>query len=201
MCQLWRDVLTDRNFWRFLLFSVITIGMKMIFNMLSLLLPKILTVEFGPDAPYGLIISVCPLFIIIFLFVTSPCTIYLDPYSQIILGAFFNTFSPIALLFGITYVHIFMFLILVSLGESLNGPKLYEFIFHFTKKGREGMFLALTSAPYYLTMAASGYVSGVLLSNFFPDKGKKEPDLIWITMMASSGTSLILFILCKDCFK
>jgi hypothetical protein len=92
-------------------------------------------------------ISVCPLFIVLFLFITSPCTVYLDPYQQIIMGAFFNTFSPIALFFGITYPHIFMFIILVSLGEALNSPKLYEFIFLFSKKGREGMFLALTAAP------------------------------------------------------
>lgn len=63
------------------------------------------------------------------------------------MGAFFNTFAPIALFFGITYPHIFMFIILVSLGEALNSPKLYEFIFMFSKKGREGMFLALTAAP------------------------------------------------------
>ncbi len=50
-------------------------------------------------------------------------------------------------------------------------------------------------------MAVSGYVSGVLLSNFFPEKGEKRPDYIWITMMGSSGLSLILFILFRKCFK
>ncbi len=195
------DVLTDRNFWRYLFFALLTIGMKMIFNMLSLIIPKILTASFGQHALYGVIISICPLFIVIFLFLTSPCTVYLDAYSQIILGAFFNTFSPIPLLFGITYPHIFMFIILMSLGEALNSPKLYEFIFMFTSKGREGMFLALTAAPQYLTMAASGYLSGVLLSNFFPEHGTKRPDYIWITMMGSSGLSLILFIVFRRCFK
>jgi hypothetical protein len=117
------------------------------------------------------------------------------------MGAFFNTFSPIALLFGISYAHIFMFIVLVSLSESLASPKLYEFIFFFTKKGREGMFLALTAAPQYLTMAVSGYVSGILLSNFFPEKGTQRPDLIWITMMASSGISLILFLMLRGCFE
>ena len=173
----------------------------MIFNMLSLIIPKIATIELGADAPYGLILSICPLFIVIFIFITSPCTVYLDPYSQIIMGAFFLTFSPVALLFKIDYWNIFIFIILVSLGESLNSPKLYEFIFHFTKRGREGMFLALTSAPWYLTMAVSGYVSGILLEKFFPEKGVKNPSWIWITMMASSGTSLILFILLRGCFK
>ena len=117
------------------------------------------------------------------------------------MGAFFNTFSPIGLFFGITYPHIIMFIILLSLGEALSSPKMYEFIFLFSKKGREGMFLALTAAPQYLTMAVSGYVSGVLLSNFFPDKGTKKPDYIWITMMGCSGVSLILFIMFRKCFK
>lgn len=148
-----------------------------------------------------MIISICPVCIVFFLFATSPCTVYLDPYSQIIMGAFFNTFSPIALFFGITYPHIIMFIILVSLGEALSSPKMYEFIFLFSKKGREGMFLALTAAPQYLTMAVSGYVSGILLSNFFPDNGEKKPDYIWITMMGSSGLSLILFIVFRKCFK
>jgi hypothetical protein len=130
-----------------MLFAMISIGMKMIFFMLSLMIPKIITSEYGREALYGIIISICPLFIVIFLFLTSPCTVNLDPYSQIVLGAFFNTFAPIALIFGINYTHIFIFIILLSLGESLNAPKLYEFIFFFTKKGREGMFLALTAAP------------------------------------------------------
>ena len=50
-------------------------------------------------------------------------------------------------------------------------------------------------------MAVSGYVSGILLSNFFPDKGTKKPDYIWITMMGCSGVSLILFITFRKCFK
>lgn len=91
-------------------------------------------------------------------------------------------------------------MILVSLGESLNAPKLYEFIFFFTKKGKEGMFLALTAAPQYLTMAVSGYTSGILLTNFFPENGAKRPDYIWITMVSASSMSFILFVLFRKCF-
>lgn len=78
---------------------------------------------------------------------TSPCTVYLDPYTQIMFGTIFITFSPFPMLFGVTYPNIFMFIILVSLGEALISPKLYEFIFFFTRKGREGMFLSITAAP------------------------------------------------------
>ena len=44
---IWYEVLTDKNFWKYLFFALLTIGMKMIFNMLSLIIPKILTAEFG----------------------------------------------------------------------------------------------------------------------------------------------------------
>jgi hypothetical protein len=50
-------------------------------------------------------------------------------------------------------------------------------------------------------MAVAGYVSGILLTNFFPEKGTKKPEYIWITMICSSGLSLILYILFRGCFK
>jgi hypothetical protein len=50
-------------------------------------------------------------------------------------------------------------------------------------------------------MAVSGYVSGILLTDFFPENGAKRPTYIWITMIGSSGLSLILYIVFKGCFK
>jgi len=199
--QIYRDVLADSGFWKYLFFSLISIGMKLVYFELSLMFPKLITAQFGQNVYYGVIESISPLFIVAFLFLTSPCTVNLDPYSQIVMGAFFNTFAPIALLFGITYEHIFLFIVLVSLGESLSSPKMYEFVFFFTKRGREGMFLALTAAPQYLTMAVSGYVSGVLLEKFFPQSGERRPEYIWISLISSSGLSLILFLVFKGCFR
>lgn len=199
--QVWKDVFTDSNFWRYLLFAFICIGMKMIFYMLSLIIPKVVTRAYGKDALYGVLISILPVFIVTFLILTSPCTVRLDPYSQIVMGAFFNTLAPIAMLFGVSYFHIFIFIILLALGESLYAPKIYEFLFFFAKKGREGMFLALTSAPTYLTMAVSGYSSGVLLDNFFPEEGTRRPNYIWTTMVCCSGLSLILQVTLRRCFK
>ena len=201
MCQIYKDVLTDRKFWKYLFFALLVIGMKLVYVELSIMFPKILVEELGKSTLYGVILAISPVFICLWLFLTSPCTINLDPFSQIVLGAFFNTFAPIPLLFGMDYFHIFIFIALVSLGEALNAPKLYEFVFHFTRKGREGMFLTLTAAPHYLTMAVSGLVSGVLLENFLPEEGKKRLSLIWITLIASSAFSLILLIAFRSCFK
>ena len=201
ICQIYKDVLGDIKFWKYLFFAILTIGMKLVYVELSIMFPKILVEEFGQSTLYGMILAISPIFICAWLFLTSPCTINLDPFSQIVMGAFFNTFAPIPLLFGMTYFHIFIFIVFVSLGEALNAPKLYEFVFHFTRKGREGMFLTLTAAPHYLTMAVSGLLSGYLLEEFFPDSGEKRLNLIWITLIASSAISLVLLIAFRKCFR
>jgi hypothetical protein len=88
--------LKDRRFWLFILFSFLTLGLKLPFTMLTLLLPRLLLQDLGPDAPFGVILSLCPLLIIVFLFMTAPCTLNLQPYTQITIGAFFVTLSPVA---------------------------------------------------------------------------------------------------------
>ena len=105
------------------------------------------------------------------------------------------------MLFGITYWNILAFIIMLALGESLYAPKLYEFLFLFAKKGREGSFLAITSAPMYLTMGTSGVLSGVLLKHFFPEEGPRQPIYIWATMIACCTLSFILQISLRNCFK
>ena len=108
--------------------------------------------------------------VVFFLFLTAPCTLNLGSYTQITIGAFFTTISPTALLFGppLTYPHLLMFLALLSLGEALSSPKIYSITFDFARPGREGMFLALSAAPFYLTMGVSGGVSGWLLDKYYP---------------------------------
>jgi hypothetical protein len=117
------------------------------------------------------------------------------------MGAFMNSLAPLAMLFGISYLNIFLFIIFLALGESLYAPKLYEYLFFFAKKGREGTFLALTSAPTYLTMGVSGYLSGLLLKKFFPEEGERQPNYIWLTMMGCCLLSLCLQILLRSKFQ
>lgn len=55
--------------------------MKQVFIVLALIAPKLLVIQYGPDAPYGTIVSIGPLFIVIFLFITSPLTVKMNPYN------------------------------------------------------------------------------------------------------------------------
>jgi hypothetical protein len=176
--------------------------------MITLILPKVILADLGPDAPFGLLLSLSPLFIVSFLFLTAPCTLNLSPYTQITVGAFFVTLAPVALLFDdrLRYHLLILYLALLSLGEALYQPKMYEVTFEFARKGREGMFLSMTALPAYLTMAVGGYLSGWLLEKYCPsvppdNNEERKTDYIWVTLMVCSGISLILLILFRRCFK
>ena len=97
-----------------------------------------------------------------------------------------------------------MYLSLLSLGEAMYQPKMYEVTFEFARKGYEGMFMSMTALPYYMTMASAGYLSGYLLDKYSPVDGRaseRQTDYIWVTLIICSGSSLILLILFKKCFK
>ena len=70
--QIFADLLSDYKFWRFLLFSIILVGPKLVFSLLFFMLPKIVMQDYGEDAPFGLYISIAPVLIIIFLVILSP---------------------------------------------------------------------------------------------------------------------------------
>jgi len=103
--------------------------------------------------------------------------------------------APLPMLFGMNMVNFMLFIAIISFAEALYSPMINVFTFSFTKPGREGTFLTLTSAPTYFTMALTGVLGGYLLENYYPAvedaNHKKEPHIIWISIIACSGISTI----------
>lgn len=106
--------------------------------------------------------------------------------------------------FGMNLVQFMLFIVIVSFAEALYAPMINVFTFNFTKEGREGTFLTLTAAPVYFTMALTGIVGGYLLENYYPAvedaTHKRQPEYIWMTIIALSATSTILLYLGRDYF-
>ena len=71
-CQIFKDLVGDYRFWRFLLFSFIIVGPKLVFSLLFFMLPRIIMQDYGEDAPFGIYIAIAPILIIVFLFCVSP---------------------------------------------------------------------------------------------------------------------------------
>ena len=196
------EIVRDHKFWRFMLFSFVIVGSKMVFSLLFFMIPKMLTQDEGEDAPFGIYVSIAPLLIIIFLFFLTPLQASYPAYDLILIGCLIATFGPIPMFFGMQLWNFLLFIIIVSFAEALYAPMINVFTFNFTKEGREGTFLTLTAAPVYFTMALTGVVGGFLLENYYPvnpdAEHPKKPNYIWGTIVVLSASSVILLYLLRD---
>jgi len=64
------------------------------------------------------------------------------------------------------YVGIVFFVIFVSLGEGIMGPRVLDYIIYVAPEGAEGLYLALSAIPMYFGMVISGVISGLLFNEF-----------------------------------
>ena len=203
--QILVEVFYDHKFWRFLLFSFVIVGARMVFSLLFFMLPKMITQDDGQDAPFGLYIALAPLLIIFFLLFLTPVQAKYNSYDLILIGTFITTLSPIPMLFGMSLVNFFFFIMIVSFAEALYSPMINVFTFNFTKEGREGTFLTLAAAPVYFTMALTGIVGGYLLENYYPmtedATHKRQPQIIWISIIVMSLVSTIILYIGQGYFN
>jgi hypothetical protein len=62
-----------------------------------------------------------------------------------------------------------MFVITLSVGESLWSPRLYDYTTSVALEGREGTYMALSSAPLFLAKLPVWFMSGKLLQRYLPE--------------------------------
>ncbi len=90
------------------------------------------------------------------------------------------------------YVMIFLFVVLLSVGEAFYSPRLYEYTAAIAPKGQEASYMAMSSLPFFLAKLGVAPFSGVLLAHFCPDVGLRHPGTLWLiiglsTMVAPVG--------------
>jgi MFS family permease len=90
------------------------------------------------------------------------------------------------------YVMIFLFVVLLSVGEAFYSPRLYEYTAAIAPKGQEASYMAMSSLPFFLAKLGVAPISGVLLAHFCPDTGLRHSGTLWMiiglsTMIAPAG--------------
>ena len=83
--------------------------------------------EHGAHVMYGTILSLNPLLNIVLVPLFSPFAIYVNAYSQITLGTFLSAISPVFLAFSSSMENAILFVVVLSVGEAIWSPRLYEY--------------------------------------------------------------------------
>lgn len=156
--------------------------------------------EFGPDVPKGTIYSINPILIIILVPIVSAMTAHIDPLVMIHVGSYVSAASVFFLAVSTTIWSSCIFMILLSIGEAIWSPRLNDYTVSVSEEGREGTYMALSSAPLFLAKLPVGILSGVLLQKFCPesldDGEERHSRVMWLIVGLLTATSPILLTCC-----
>lgn len=189
------------RFWRFLLLVVILVGVRLIFRHLDATLPKYLIRTHGVAVPFGLIYAINPALIIVLVPPVAAYTADYPPLKMIKWGAAVSAASPFWLALSSSLAAAVLFVVTLSLGEALWSPRLYEYATMAAPKGREGTYMALSSAPLFVAKLLAGGMSGQLLEAFCPAPPCAAGRTVWLVIGLVTASSPVLLLLCAPCIE
>ena len=93
-----------------------------------------------------------------------------------------------------------MFVLVLSVGEAVYSPKVYEYGMMLAPDGDEGVYTALSSVPMFVAKLGAGGMSGMLLAKFCAQAEDSQPppqrncELMWFIIGVTSMTSPVLML-------
>ena len=198
------DVMKERAFWRFLLFMGLLALVKLIFQHYHFTFPKWAIRELGEGFPLGKYQSINPVLIIFLVPIATIFTRHRSAFNCIVLGSIVSTASIFALcfppqlqfaLFGMRWsVTILLSILILSLGEALWSPRVYEYSAVIAPRGKEASYMGLSALPFFFAKMVAGPMSGYLLARYCAATGPRHSWVMWaiIGAMTAMGPILIL---------
>ncbi len=203
------NLLRQPALYRFLALMLLVVGVRLIGYHMQFTFPKFGLREIGPGAPIGKLYSVLNSAIILVLVpICGALTSRFTAYRMVMIGTFVAAssvfilalpvqwFQPLANgwlghLIGSVWlnvpgevnpwlVSIVLFVVLLSLGEALWSPRLYEYAAAIAPKGQEASYMAMSFLPYFLAKFVVGSLSGFMLNRFCPAEGPRNSATMWL---------------------
>jgi len=196
------------GFYRLLSFLLLVACLKVVFTQLFWIFPKWGVRELGEGAPVGHLLAINNWFIILLVPIVGALTQRFSAYRMVILGGVVTAISvfvmalpppwflPLAKsalgdwigrhylgLHGAVhpyYVMITLFIIILSFGEALYSPRVYEYSAAIAPKGREASYGALSYIPSLASKLLVAIVGGALLAKFCPQVGERHSSMLWL---------------------
>jgi hypothetical protein len=91
------------------------------------------------------------------------------------------------------YVLIFLFVLSLSVGETLWSPRLYEYSAAIAPKGQEASYMSLSYLPFFVSKFFVGMFSGLLLAKYCPAAHASRNYLLIIASTMITPIGLFLF--------
>ena len=100
--------------------------------------------EFGENVPKGTIYSINPALIIVLVPIISAATTDQDPLVLIHYGTYVSAASVFCLVISNSIGACITFVTMLSIGEAIWSPRLYDYAMSVCEEGREGMWAVVS---------------------------------------------------------
>ena len=177
--EAFKEVLGDKLFWRFMVMLVLLSLVRMMFQHMHFTWPKYVTREQGDSFPMGTVWSINSMAIIVLAPLGTALTRNFKPFQVLLVGAAISSLSPFVLVLGSSMAHQLGMIAVLTIGEALWSPRLYEYNVSIAPRGREATYVSLASLPYFLAKFLVGPTSGYLLATYCPAEGPRNPAMLW----------------------
>lgn len=178
--QILREMVREPALWRLLVLVALILGVRAVYAYLYLLMPKYWLRTIGPDAAIGTLNAINPIGIVIGLILFIPITNKFNVFSMLVYGAMISAFSlfPMALPWNLLssdiatahYLMALICMVILTIGEVVWSPKLYEYTAAIAPKGQEGTYLGLSLVPWFVAKTLVSAFSGYMLEYWSPEK-------------------------------
>lgn len=175
-----REVLVTRKFWKFFALIMLLTVIKSMYFHLTATLPLYMYRSIEEGAHFGYLMGIHQIVLLIFIPLLTALIRHFNFYSLLQIGSFVTALSPAVLLYDNNYVTLGIFVVFLSIGESIYAPRLVDYTIAAAPKGKEAIYLGLSNMPNSLGLLLTGITSGIFMSNFCPAGEPKDCYLVWI---------------------
>jgi MFS family permease len=116
-------------------------------------------------------------------------------FTVIMVGSFVAAGSVFFLGLGESILYVVLFQVVLSIGEAIYSPRVYDYTATIAPPGKEASYMAYSKAPMFFAKVATGPLSGLLLLELCPETGERNTQLMWIIVGASTMISPITLYL------
>ena len=202
--NLWRQP----AFYKFLAFLSLVVAVRLIGYHMNYTYPKFGIRELGEGAPVGRLWAINQVLIIILVPIVGALTQRIAAYRMVVVGSAVSALSVFimalptawfqALADGFPgqliahtwlgmpggvhpyYVMIFLYVVVLSLGEALWSPRVYEYTASIAPKGQEASYMSLSYLPFFVAKLFVGSLSGLMLARYCPEAGARHSQTLWL---------------------
>jgi MFS family permease len=177
--QNWREMAQHAAFWRLLVLVGLIVGVRAVYVYVYILMPKYWMRTIGPDAKIGILETINPIGIVVGIILFIPFANRFPVFKMLVYGAMISSLSlvPFAVPWtaygmGIGQAHYLMAIlsmVLLTIGEVIWSPKLYEYTAAIAPKGQEGAYLGISLLPWFVAKTIVSALSGHLLLRWAPE--------------------------------